>query len=129
MISKRFSLFLLVSGVAAVANVGSRTVFSLWLPYVPSIMLAFCIGLSCAFVLNRLFVFRDAQNPAHRQAFWFTIVNLAAVSQTIVVSLVLVDIVFPHIRFHWHAEMVAHALGVAVPVVSSFLGHKHLTFR
>jgi putative flippase GtrA len=31
--------------------------------------------------------------------------------------------------FVWHADLVAHAIGVAVPVLSSFVGHKRLSFR
>lgn len=97
--------------------------------YVPAIFLAFCVGLSTAFVLNRLFVFRETVIPLHHQAFWFTVVNLAAVVQTLIVSLLLVDLVFPRIGFHWHPETVAHAIGVGVPVITSFIGHKHLSFR
>lgn len=128
-LSPRFVKFVLVSGVAAIANVGSRILFGLWIAYIPSILLAFCVGLSTAFVLNRRFVFRETVNSLHRQAFWFTLVNLAAVLQTLVVSLALVRFLFPVIGFHWHPETVAHASGVAAPLVTSFLGHKYLSFR
>lgn len=128
-VSRRFLKFLIVSGIAAVANIGSRIVFNFWVGYVPAILLAFCIGLCTAFVLNRLFVFRETINPLHHQAFWFVMVNLAAVAQTLLVSLALARWLFPAIRFHWYPETVAHAIGVGVPVITSFLGHKHLTFR
>lgn len=127
--SRRFLKFLLVSGVAAAANIGSRIVFNLWMGYVPAILLAFCIGLSTAFVLNRQFVFRETVNPLHHQVLWFIVVNLAAVLQTLVVSLTLARWLFPTIGFHWHLETVAHAIGVGVPVVTSFIGHKHLSFK
>lgn len=128
-VSPRFLKFLLVSGVAAAANIGSRIVFNVWMGYVPAILLAFCVGLTTAFVLNRLFVFKETVNPLHHQAFWFTLVNLAAVAQTLAVSLLLARWAFPTIGFHWHEETVAHAIGVAVPVLTSFAGHKHLSFR
>lgn len=128
-LSARFVKFVMVSAVAAVANVGSRIVFGLWMGYVPSILLAFCVGLSTAFVLNRRFVFRETVNPLHHQVFWFIVVNLAAVLQTLLVSLLLARWVFPAINFHWHTEIVAHVFGVAVPVITSFIGHKHLSFR
>lgn len=127
--SQRFLKFLIVSGVAAAANIGSRVVFNVWMGYVPAILLAFCVGLTTAFVLNRIFVFKETVNPLHRQAFWFTVVNLAAVVQTLVVSLLLARWLFPFIGFDWHGETVAHAFGVAVPVLTSFVGHKHLSFR
>jgi len=128
-LSRRFIKFLLVSGAAAAANIGSRILFNIWIGYIQAILLAFCVGLSTAFVLNRTFVFKETVNPLHHQAFWFTVVNLAAVLQTLAVSLLLARWAFPALGFHWHDETVAHACGVAVPVVTSFIGHKHLTFR
>lgn len=128
-LSRRFVKFILVSGTAAIANVGSRIVFGQWMAYIPSILLAFCIGLSTAFMLNRRYVFRETVNPLHHQAFWFTMVNLAAVLQTLLVSLALVRFLFPAIGFHWHPETVAHTFGVAAPLIVSFFGHKHLSFR
>jgi putative flippase GtrA len=127
--SRRFVAFLFVSGIAAIANIGSRILFNLWMGYIPAILLAFCVGLCVAFVLNRLFVFRETVNPLHHQAFWFAMVNLAAVVQTLIASLALARWVLPALRFHWHDETVAHALGVAMPVITSFLGHKYLSFR
>lgn len=128
-ISPRFLKFLLVSGVAAIANIGSRILFNLWMGYVPAILLAFCVGLCTAFALNRMFVFQETVNPLHHQAFWFTIVNLAAIVQTLAASLLFARVIFPAAGLHWHVETTAHAVGVAVPVITSFFGHKYLSFR
>jgi putative flippase GtrA len=127
--STRFIKFVLVSGIAALANIGSRIVFNFWMAFIPAILLAFCVGLIFAFTLNRFFVFRKTINSLHRQALWFTVVNLAAIAQTLAVSLLMAKFVFPAIQFDWHPDTVAHAMGVAVPVVTSFFGHKHLSFR
>lgn len=128
-VHRQFVGFVMVGGVAAAANVGSRIVFSRWLPFPVAIVLAYIVGMTVAFTLNRLFVFRETINPLHRQAFWFTIVNLVAVAETLIVSLLLVDIVFPHIGFRWHTETVSHTIGVMAPIVTSFLGHRKFTFR
>lgn len=127
--SSRFFRFVVASSVAAGANIGSRIVFNLSMGYVPAIVLAFCVGLASAFVLNRAFVFREAINPLHYQAFWFVMVNLAALVQTLAISLLLVDVVFPVTRFRWHPETVAHVIGVGIPAITSYLGHKHFSFR
>jgi len=127
--SYQLTAFAVAGGLAAAANVGSRIVFNRWMPYATAIVLAYVVGMIVAFALNRLFVFRETVNPLHHQAFWFIIVNLAAVLQTLVVSLLLADLVFPHTGFRWHSETVAHAFGVAVPVITSFIGHKKLSFR
>ena len=128
MISERFLRFLLVGGFAAAVNFGSRIALDVFMPYVPAIVLAYCIGMVTAFVLNRRFVFTGADKPVGHQAGWFLLVNLAAVLQTVVVSLVLARWVLPAIGWSWHPETVAHAVGVAVPVVTSYFGHKWLSF-
>ena len=121
--------FLLVGGFAACVNFFSRIVLSVWIPYVPSIVLAYLLGMVTAFVMNRFFVFRNAKNALHQQILWFAAVNLAAVVQTIAVSLLLAKIVFPHVGFAWHPETIAHAFGVLIPVLTSYVGHKHLSFK
>lgn len=126
---KQFLGFVMVGGVAAMVNVGSRIVLNRWMPYSAAIVVAYVCGMLTAFILNRLLVFRETVNPLHHQAFWFTIVNLAAVAQTLVVSLLFARWLFPAIGFHWHVDTVAHACGVVAPIVTSFIGHKRLTFR
>ena len=121
--------FLLASGVAAAANFGARVLFSLWVSYAVAVVLAFCVGLTSAFVLNRRFVFRESTNPLHRQASWFVAVNLFALAQTLFISLLLAEIVLPYLGLNWHSKEVAHAVGIAAPLFTSYLGHKHLTFR
>lgn len=129
MASRQFMLFLLAGGVAAAANFGSRILFSLVFSYVPAIVLAYCAGMITAFTLNRRFVFIGADNPLHTQAAWFVAINLLAVLQTLSVSLILARWLFPVTGMTFHPETVAHAFGVAVPVVTSYIGHKALTFR
>lgn len=128
-VSTRFLKFLAVSGVAAAANIGSRVLLNRWMGYVPAILLAFCVGLITAFILNRLLVFKQTENPLHHQALWFVAVNLAAAVQTLAVSLLLARGVFPLTGFTWHTETVAHAVGVGIPAITSYIGHKHFTFR
>lgn len=127
--SRQFIKFILAGGFSAAANFGSRIIFSYWLPYVPSIVIAFCIGLISAFVLNRAFVFINASNTLGSQAWWFTIVNLAALAQTLVISVALAEYALPALGIGNHAETIAHGIGVLVPVVTSYFGHKHLSFR
>lgn len=129
MISRQFLLFLVAGGLAAGVNFGSRIVFSLVMPYVPAIVLAYCVGMVTAFALNRRFVFTDAGGSLRRQGAWFAVVNIAAVLQTIVVSLLLRDWVLPAMGVDFHPETIAHAVGVIVPVFVSYVGHKKLTFR
>lgn len=127
--TKQFFSFAIAGGIAAVANILSRILINHWLSYSASIWLAYLVGMITAFVLNRLFVFNEAGNRLHQQIFWFTAVNLIAVLQTWIVSLLLADHLFPWMGFDWHVETVAHAIGVAAPIITSYFGHKYITFR
>lgn len=127
--TRQFMKFLIAGGIAAAANFGSRIALSHSMQYVPAIVLAFLIGIVTAFVLNRLFVFKAAGNSLRNQATWFTLINLAALVQTIAISLLLAKYLLPLIGMRTHVETIAHGIGVAVPVLTSYLGHKHLSFR
>jgi putative flippase GtrA len=85
--------------------------------------------MATAFVLNRLFVFKQSTRPMRHQATWFVVVNAFALVQTLAVSVLLAKAVFPAVGFHWHPEAVAHLIGIMLPLVSSYFGHKYLSFR
>lgn len=121
-------MFLLVGGFAAAVNFGSRIALGTVLNYVPSIVVAFCLGMVTAFVLNRALVFKSASNAIHHQAAWFVAINGLAMIQTVLVSLALARWVLPGLGVQQYAETIAHAVGVAVPVVTSYFGHKYLSF-
>jgi putative flippase GtrA len=127
--TRQFMRFLLVGGIAAVANIGSRALFSLWMAFVPAMVLAFLVGLSTAFVMNRNWVFFASGRHWSNEAAWFTLINLLGLLQTLLIAWILARHVFPGIGWTTHAETVAHSVGVVVPIVTSFLGHKFLTFR
>jgi len=129
MVSARFVKFVVAGGLAALANFGSRILLSYVMPYIPAIVIAYCIGMTTAFLLNRLFVFGDAANRVHEQAMWFVLVNVMAVLQTVAISLLFARWIFPATGMSFHPETLAHAIGVVVPVFTSYVGHKRLTFR
>jgi putative flippase GtrA len=126
--SRQFLGFLLAGGVAAAVNFGSRIVYSLWFGFSVAVVLAYVTGMLTAFVLTRLFVFRDSRQPTHRSAFFFALVNLVAVAQTWAVSVALLHYVLPASGIQRFAPEIAHAVGVAVPVFTSYLGHKRWSF-
>jgi putative flippase GtrA len=54
---------------------------------------------------------------------------MVAVLQTLVISLLLARWLLPSLGIVEHAEALAHLAGVLVLVVTSYFGHKFLTFR
>ena len=129
MATKQFALFLVSGGLAAALNWGSRFLFSGLFRFEAAVVLAFLVGLLSGFILMRLFVFNGAGKPIAPQVGKYIAINLFALLQTLVISLVLARWVLPSFGIVVHAEALAHLVGVLVPVVTSYFGHKLFTFR
>ena len=125
----RFARFLVAGGIAAAANVLSRMAFSLAMPLAPAVVLAYCVGMLVAFLLMRAHVFEPSRSRVTRQVGFFIGVNVAAVLQTLAVTLALARWLLPAMGVKQGVETIAHVAGVCVPIASSYLGHKHLSFR
>jgi putative flippase GtrA len=124
----QFWQFLAAGGVAAAANFASRFVFSLWMHYELAIVMAYLVGLIVAFVLMRSYVFTASGKPLGKQASLFVAVNCVALLQTLVVSVALNRWVLPYLGVVSQSEAIAHFVGVSTPVVTSYFGHRMLTF-
>jgi putative flippase GtrA len=127
--SRQFLVFLLTGGTAAAVNFGSRIVYSQWLGFSSAVILAYITGMITAFVLAKLFVFKESQQSVHRSAVFFVLVNLVAVLQTWVISMGLAYYLLPSLGVTSFTQEIAHAVGVAVPVFTSYVGHKRWSFR
>ena len=128
-LSKNFLLFLLTGGFAAAVNWSSRILYNIWMPYSAAIVVAYITGMITAFVLAKLFVFTNSNQSTARSVFFFTLVNLVAVLQTWAVSVGLAYYLLPRMGISWHVRDIAHAVGVAIPVFTSYVGHKRWSFK
>ena len=125
----RFALFVGAGGTAAIVNIASRIVLSFAMPYEVAIVVAYLFGMTTAYALNKLLVFERSGRTVADEYLRFSVVNAIALAQVWAVSVGLARFVFPWAGFTWHAETVAHVVGVIVPVFTSYLGHKHFSFR
>ncbi|MFT5438705.1 MAG: putative flippase GtrA [Alphaproteobacteria bacterium] len=128
-VPRQFATFLVVGGSAALINLAARVLFSQVVIYEIAIVLAYLIAMTYAFLLDRRYVFDGADGDPRRQYTRFVIVNFLALAQVWLVSVGTLRLVFPAIGFTWHAETVAHALGVMSPAITSYFGHKYYSFR
>jgi putative flippase GtrA len=129
MMSREFTVFVVVGGFAALVNIASRLVLNLLMSYEIAVVVAYLCGMVTAFLLNRAFVFKGSgTGNTSRQSMRFALVNLVALAQVWVCGVGLARFVFPSIGFTWHAETVAHAIGVASPVLTSYFAHKYFSF-
>jgi len=126
--ANQFARFLVVGGLAAVVNILSRIVLNLVMSYEVAIIFAYLCGMTTAYLLNRFFVFTPSGRAVHDEYLRFTLVNLIAVAQVWIVSVGLALYIFPMIGVTWHAETIAHIIGVAIPTVTSYFGHRYFSF-
>ena len=123
-----FTRFVAVGAFAALLNWLSRIGFSLFMPLTAAIVAAYLVGLTTAFVLNRKYVFGPTERGMKSEYLRFALVNVVALAQVWAVTMALVTYVFPYFGFTWRANEVAHAIGVASPIVTSYFGHRYFSF-
>ena len=120
--------FVVAGGIAAGVNWLSRIALSAIMVLELAVVVAYLIGMTTAYVLNRSFVFAKSNRTIRDEYVRFAIVNVIALAQVFLVTIGLARFVFPALGFTWYADEIAHAVGVASPIVTSYLGHKKFTF-
>ena len=131
LLSGQFLRFVAANSFAAFINIITRLIGSLVMLDTWAVFAGFCAGLSTSYVLCRRFVFRTVRRSSLAEILRFTVINLAA--------LVLTWLVY-HLSVQWLVtarvgpandqtlRTSAHALGVAAPVLFSFIAQKTFTF-
>ena len=126
---RQFVRFLFCGGLAAGLNWVSRFLFSIWLPFEYSVVAAFFVGLISGYLLMRFYVFETKKETGLLQISKYVAVNMLALVQTLIISIVLLRWVLPAMGVLNHVDALAHLIGVLTPVVTSYFGHKYITFR
>jgi len=126
---EEFFQFLLVGGFSAGINFISRIGFSEFVSYRVAIFLAYLVGMFTAFLLSKHYVFEKSGRHYKDELRDFTIVNIFAVIQVWLISVGLAEYLFPYLNFTLYPEEVAHLIGLIIPAISSYFGHKHFSFR
>lgn len=124
-----FIRFVLTGGLAAGVNIGARVLLSLVMPFEVAVVIAYLCGMTTAYILARRFVFARSGQSMRSEFLRFTAVNGISLAQVWLISVGLANWFFPLIGFIWHAEFIAHAIGVVSPVLTSYFLHKLFTFR
>lgn len=127
-LSVQFLKFFCSALAAAGVNFFTRLLLDPYLGYNKAIVVAYLAGTVFAFFLYEHEVFGKGARPFWQEIALFAFVTLAAIAQTLIVSIILHEHLFPWLGFVWHSKEVAHFIGMGVPMFSSFLGHKYLTF-
>ena len=127
-VSREFARFFFSALAAAAINFAARLLLDPFIGYDKAIVVSYLIGTVAAFFLYQNEVFGKGARPMWQEIGLFAFVTLAAIAQTLIVSILLVEHLFPLVGWQWYPKEVAHIIGMGVPMFSSFLGHKYLTF-
>lgn len=135
-LSPQFLRFLLANSLAALVNILTRLATSLMVADGWAVLAGFGAGLSTSYLLCRGFVFQAVQRATPRsraaEIMRFTTINLLALVLTwLIYHLSLLGLVALHrgAATDQRLRTLAHALGVAAPVLFSYLAQKTFTFR
>lgn len=124
----QFLKFLVTGGIAALVNLLSRYALNHVISFEAAVVVAYLLGMSTAYLLARRFVFDASGRSVASEVRRFVLVNLVALGFVWAISVGLARIVFPAIGFTWHADDIAHLIGVLAPAVTSYIGHRFYTF-
>ena len=125
----RFLRFLVAAGLSVPVNLGSRVIFSLWMPFEWALLASHLCGMLTAYALTKVFVFERSGAPAHVELTRFAAVNVVSAATTWVVAVGLARFVFPRLGVDEHPLLIAHVVGLTVSSVASFFGHRDFSFR
>ena len=126
--TKQFLLFIVAGGFAALVNIISRALLSLYMNFSSSVVIAYFIGMTIAFLLTKKFVFLSKNLDNKKSFLSFTLVNLFAVMQTYFISIYFREMILNSFSKTSFANLISHTIGVLFPVITSFFGHKYLSF-
>lgn len=125
---REFAAFVIAGAIAAAVNWLSNVLLLFVIPLEYSVILAYLIGMTTAYILNRLFVFKLSGRRVHEEYFRFATVNVIALAQVWLVTVGLARFVMPAIDWTFYPAETAHAIGVVSPIMTSYLGHRYFTF-
>jgi len=128
-VPREFIQFILAGGFSALINFISRIGFSEIVSFRVAVLLAYPIGMITAFLLTKYYVFEKSGRSLISEFKGFTIINFISVIQVWVISVGLVEYLFPEFSFTFYPEALAHFIGLGTLAITSYFGHKYFSFR
>lgn len=125
----QFVKFILAGGFAALVNFSVGISLVDMLPYHGDIVVGHLSGMVVAFFLFESKVFGRSSESRQVEISTFIIVNMASIVQTWFVYVGLNGYVFPAVGIQFYPQVQARAIAIVIPVFTSFIAHKYLTFK
>lgn len=126
---RRIGRFLLAGGFAAFVNWAVRFPLNTVMPFGASVVAAYAIGMVVGFFLYRFFVFEAHEGHAGDQLWKFIVVNVVGAVEVWALAVFFAHWLAPAIGWTRFVEPVSHAVAIGIGAVTSYVGHRLLTFR
>lgn len=127
---KEFLSFIFVGSLAATINFFSRIFFSHFFSFTFSIFSAYIVAMIFAYIFSNKIVFKSQpRRQKYRSYIYFVLVNLIAILQIWIFSIFFSGYLLPYLGIHSNVYEISHAISIAIPVFSSYFGHKFFTFK
>lgn len=124
-----FVYFIAVASASVLTNVVTRMVLSNYLRFEIAVIASHLVGMFVAYYGMKVFVFDRSGRTTQSELMRFAAVNVISATQTWLISVVLLRVVFKLAHVQTGAELFAHLIGLASTSISSFLMHKHFSFQ
>lgn len=125
----QFVKFILAGGFAALVNFSVGISLEGMLPYHGDIVVGHLSGMVVAFFLFESQVFGRSIESRSIEVSTFIVVNIASIVQTWFVYVGLHGYVFPSMDMNFYPQIQARVIAIVIPVFTSFIAHKYLTFK
>ena len=126
--SRQFLYFVFSGGIAAIFNWSSRIIFRFYLDLIPSAALSYFLGLICAFLLYRRFVFPFSQVPMKTQSLRFLLIQFSVMPFVLIIFSQL-SLILSNAELGSLSEPLAYALSLLAPPLITFMLYKFFAFK
>eukprot|EP01137_Pigoraptor_chileana_P021380 Opistho-2@84992 len=123
-----FMIFLGLGGLAAATNLIVRYLLNFIMPFELAVVLAYMTGMVVAFILFGRLLFTGSKSAPARRISRFIQVNILGATLAWLVSIFMARVALPAVDWTFHTLEVAHLIGVAAPIITSYVLHKRYTF-
>ena len=128
-VTKEFPLFVLAGSIAALINIISRIILTIFLDFEISVFISYLLAMITSFLLQRKYVFKSTKKSYKRSIAGFLLVHFVTLLQVWIVSFLLKFWLISFISSVSIVEFIAHVFGLGIPAFTSYYGHKYITFR
>jgi putative flippase GtrA len=125
--SRQFIKYVLCGGISSLVHITARLILSQYVNFSWAVFLSYFVGMPVALLLYRVFVFHGREGKLSRQFLLFSITYFGFLPVTWVLSVVS-EALLVRLMPTGQAQLLAHLVGVAGPVVLNFAYNKFITF-